>query len=45
VTGTVEIYTETDEISAMVKMKITKRLGEKRPVSLHKITFSLDGAL
>jgi hypothetical protein len=29
----------------MVKMKITERLDEKRSVSRHEITFSLDGAL
>jgi hypothetical protein len=45
VTGAVETDTETEETAAMVGMKITKRLDEKRTVSRHEITFFLDGAL
>jgi hypothetical protein len=40
-----ELTSKPNETAALVKMKITERLDEKRFVSRHKITFSLDGAL
>ena len=38
--GPVKTDTKTEETAAMVGMKITKRLDEKRSVSRHKIAFS-----
>ena len=40
-----ELTSKRNETAAMVMMKITERLGEKRSVSRHKIAVSLDGAL
>jgi len=40
-----ELTPKPNETAAMVRMRITKRLDEKRTVSRHKIAFSLDGAL
>ncbi len=44
-TGAVKTDTEIKETAAIVQMRITERLDEKRSVSRHKIAFSLDGAL
>jgi len=40
-----ELTPKPNETAAMVMMRITKRLDEKRFVSHHKIAFSLDSVL
>jgi len=40
-----ELIPKPNETTAIVMMRITERLGEKRTVSRHKIAFLLDGAL